>query len=558
LIKRIFAGLAAAVTVILLATGCAQIPQSGAIGVGPDIASIEGNDYVYYSPASPSEDASQQEIISGFLSAGNGPQNDYSVARSYLTVEKQTGWLPSEEVLIQEGPPRFTFVSGTEVHVDVNITASIDAYGSYRTAARGAQRKLVYRFEQQAGQWRLDEAPNLTMLLKPNFMVLFKPYSLYFFDSNRNYLVPDVRWFPSRTSTATRLASALLQGPQEWLKPALAPAPEIGVELNIDAVPITNGEASVDLSENAAMLPAKDLQYLRAQLKATLTQLPSVTGLTISVDGLPQTIRDVPSKVSRGAIGSPIALTDAGLSHLNASTPIYSARELKDLAGSDIRDFAINSGETNLALLTGVGVYQVTPSTLGSQASLVDRRPDQLAPHWDNRNLLWTLTSAENSSWFVTDTSSNRTRVSAPAYEKSSISSFAISPDGSRLAVLSEGDRNGVWVLPILRSAKGSPTALGRGIKVPLERGTPTAVTWADSSTVAMLMRINSKTVRAVKHTIGGESTTYSAIPEAVSITASNAAPAIYLVLANGTVFLSRNSIWNTVETNVKSLRYAD
>ena len=558
MIKRIFSAVTAALTATALVSGCAQLPQSGAIGIGPDIANTDGADYVYYSPASPAEDASQQEIISGFLSAGNGPQNDYSVARSYLTVEKQTDWIPSEEVLLQEGPPRFTFASENEVHVDVNISASIDAYGSYTVAARGTQRHLVYRFAQQDGQWRLSEAPNLTMLLHPNFLVLFKPYSLYFFDSNHNFLVPDIRWFPSRTSTATRLASALLKGPQQWLQPALAPSSSSGIELNIDAVPIVNAEASVDLSANASQLPTKDLQYLKAQLKSTLTQLPTVTDVSIAIDGVVQAVRDVPSQVSRGAIGSPVALTSTGLAHLGASTPLFSTNELKDLVGPDIRDFALNAGETSLALVTGVGVYQVRRSTIGSQAELVDRRPEQLAPHWDNRNYLWTLTSTDSASWFATDASGNRRRVSTTAYANSSITSFAISPDGSRVAVLSTGDRNGVWVLPILRNAKGTPTSLGRGIKLPLEQGVPTAVTWADSSNVSMLMKLSGTSVRAVTQLVGGESSSYPAISDGVAIVASNAARAVYILLANGTVVLSRSSIWNTVQTNVLSLRYGD
>ena len=326
MIKRIFSAVTAALTATALVSGCAQLPQSGAIGIGPDIANTDGADYVYYSPASPADDASQQEIISGFLSAGNGPQNDYSVARSYLTVEKQTDWIPSEEVLLQEGPPRFTFASENEVHVDVNISASIDAYGSYTVAARGTQRHLVYRFAQQGGQWRLSEAPNLTMLLHPNFLVLFKPYSLYFFDSNHNFLVPDIRWFPSRTSTATRLASALLKGPQQWLQPALAPSSSSGIELNIDAVPIVNAEASVDLSANASQLPTKDLQYLKAQLKSTLTQLPTVTDVSIAIDGVVQAVRDVPSQVSRGAIGSPVALTSTGLARAHPSSALTNSK----------------------------------------------------------------------------------------------------------------------------------------------------------------------------------------------------------------------------------------
>ena len=70
--RRIFA--LAAVAALL--TGCAQLPRSGAIGVGPDVQVEATDDYLYYSPSLPSPGDSQQQIVTGFLSAGNGPQND--------------------------------------------------------------------------------------------------------------------------------------------------------------------------------------------------------------------------------------------------------------------------------------------------------------------------------------------------------------------------------------------------------------------------------------------------------------------------------------------------
>jgi hypothetical protein len=84
------------------------------------------------------------------------------------------------------------------------------------------------------------------------------------------------------------------------------------------------------------------------------------------------------------------------------------------------------------------------------------------------------------------------------------------------------------------------------------------ALTWADSSNVSMLMKLSETSVRAVTQMIGGESVSYSAISDGVAIVASTSAPAVYVLLADGTVVLSRSSIWNTVATKVLSLRYPD
>ena len=134
MVKRILAVLTSAA---LLLSGCAQLPRNSSIGVGPDVASQTSGDFVYYSLSLPAVDASKDEIISGFLSAGTGPQDDYAIARTYLTLDAQASWLPSKEVLIQDGSPTMTWIGDDLVAVDVKISASVDERGVYRTEPAG-------------------------------------------------------------------------------------------------------------------------------------------------------------------------------------------------------------------------------------------------------------------------------------------------------------------------------------------------------------------------------------------------------------------------------------
>lgn len=83
-LKKILA-IILATSVAWLATGCAQLPTSGDIETGPDIKSSLENDYLYYSPQGPEDAATQEQILLGFLNAGTGPQNDYAIAREYLS-----------------------------------------------------------------------------------------------------------------------------------------------------------------------------------------------------------------------------------------------------------------------------------------------------------------------------------------------------------------------------------------------------------------------------------------------------------------------------------------
>jgi len=68
-----------------LLSGCASLPSNLNVEVGPELSTPDQQDLSFYSPASPLPGASPSEIVSGFLSAGTGPQNDYQVAREYLT-----------------------------------------------------------------------------------------------------------------------------------------------------------------------------------------------------------------------------------------------------------------------------------------------------------------------------------------------------------------------------------------------------------------------------------------------------------------------------------------
>ena len=119
MIRRLIALLAIA----MVLTGCAQLPRTGAIGIGPNVELESESEFLYYSPSAPSEGDSQQQILSGFLSAGNGPQNDYAVARSYLTPAFQPKWSPSDEVLVQDGIPQFTFTGTSSAVAEIKVSA---------------------------------------------------------------------------------------------------------------------------------------------------------------------------------------------------------------------------------------------------------------------------------------------------------------------------------------------------------------------------------------------------------------------------------------------------
>jgi hypothetical protein len=167
----------------LALTGCAQLPRSSEIKAGPEIQGDIASDYLYYSPSGPSAGESQQDILKGFINAGTGPQNDYEAARQYLTQGFKTKWNPNSEVLIQQGSPAISFNSQQQAVVTVQLQATVDADGHYEVMDAGATRMLQFEMVREAGEWRISKAPDLTILIRPVFDVIFRSYSIYFFDS---------------------------------------------------------------------------------------------------------------------------------------------------------------------------------------------------------------------------------------------------------------------------------------------------------------------------------------------------------------------------------------
>ena len=58
-----------AIVLVGALSGCATLPVSGPVRIGPDLAQPSDDNSFYYSPSSPVDGATLTEILSGFLSA---------------------------------------------------------------------------------------------------------------------------------------------------------------------------------------------------------------------------------------------------------------------------------------------------------------------------------------------------------------------------------------------------------------------------------------------------------------------------------------------------------
>lgn len=544
----------AALTALLALAGCAQLPRGGAIGVGPDIEFESDSNFLYYSPSAPSEGDSPQQILSGFLSAGNGPQNDYAVARSYLTPSFQSDWQPSAEVLVQDGSPSFTFTTDSQAVAEITVSAVINSQGVYEAQPPGTKRYLNFELRKQAGEWRIVSAPNLTSLIRPNFSVLFKAYQLYFFDQNHSTLVPDVRWFPSRTSTATQLVQALLQGPQSWMAPALANDFPENTALNLDAVTVVDGVANVDLTGEAIGATVEQLAFMKAQLKATLLQIPSVTSVSLSINKSPVTVPELRVNVPSAAAASLVTLDDSGIFGSTGQSVVSLTNAGLDLL-RDSSDFALSQGAESLALSTANSLYRLELSALDKSPRVVDTRAKRLSPEFDAQGYLWSVGSAASSAWISAGKSSS-SRISTRQLQSTPIQQFSLSPDGTRVAVLYAGQSANIWLHSVIRDESGRPIRLGAGIKIDNRFGQALSIQWTDAINLAVLVRAENDGVRPTVMMVGGETKTYPVVLGGVQMIANLSIPAILIKREDGTVVSYKSSSWVEVANQVRAMHF--
>jgi hypothetical protein len=548
-LKKLIAAL-----VLLTLTGCAALPVAGPVRIGPDLTPNIDNESFYYSPSGPIEGASKAEILSGFLAAGTGPQNDYAVAREYLSESIRASWNPNLEVLVQRQSPQVTIGDDDTAQLQVDVIAQIDADGRYETRASGTTRILDYKFIREGGQWRLSSAPDATVLIKPVFEVVFRDYSIYFVDRQKRALVPELRWFPATAATGTKLVNALLRGPSSWLRQAVISAIPSGTRLSIDAVTVENGVALVDLTARALVASRADRSLLKAQLDATLSQLQNVQSVAISIERSSQEITDPTAALRAEGSRALVVLGDQGLEAVvSAETDfLNSGADFFEL--NPTTNISITKQSSWLAALTPAGVIKTSSIDPGVAALLVDARAGIVGIEFDRQDYLWSLGRARGSDVFATFTNGDRTRVQAPWLTGEAVRGFSISPEGSRIAILVAGaTRNRVLVSGIVRDLSGTPIELATPIEIGSEIGAPSHLSWVGPTTVAVVNSTPDFT-NAVLVSIGGTSRPIAALPNTKAIVAAGPSSQLYLLSTAGELYRFSGSTWSIVRSDVKAL----
>ena len=546
--------------IVALLSGCAAIPTAGSVQLGPEISNVAANDFLYFSPYDPPVGGSIGDIVQGFLSAGTGPQNDYAVARKYLADNLKTTWLPNSQVVVVDTLPDISVdILNNRASVQVHAAAVIDEGGRLTAATDGSNNRYDFSLVREAGQWRIDQAPNLTIVSKPVFDVVFRSFALYFFDSQQRYLVPDVRWFPSRASTATRLVNALIDGPDLWLQEAVTNPLPNGTKLAIDAVTISDGVASVDLNSKVLATSNSTKGKIRAQLQATLGQITGVRSVQISVDRNIQDFPNVAPLVVPSSSLTPVILTKTAIANLSGATitPIDGTRTLVQTLSP--KDFALSFENNWAAVDTTKGLYQASLVGFGAEPKLVDPRLNLLAPVFDRQGWLWSVGAGSSPVIKFFDQAGSSADLLSPDFSGRKILSFAVSPEGARLAVVvSTANGREIWLFGIVRNTSGLPIQLSGRLKVSTLAPISSPISWLDGSTLGILSEREAGLSQPREIVIGGFETDLTGLPGHNNFVGNKAAGTIFALSKTGDLMQYRASSWSRIQSEVLKVHFAN
>ena len=551
------ARLAASLLVLLLAllAGCARIPTSGPVGKSSE--SSAGNlSAPVFLPAAPQPGASPETIIDYFYRAGSGYEDDYAVARQYLTQASSVSWKPDQRALVYREAKVVPGEAENVYNYELDVAYTVDADGIATQSPEGTIEKIPVTVTQVDGEWRISALPDGTAIAEETFKVIYGAYPIYFYDPTFTYAVPDVRWF-IKNKTVKAMTSALLAGPAPYLRGAVASAFPSGIKLARESVPVVSGAAQVDLTaKELTETSPEDRLRMQMQLTLTFRSQPDVVNVELRANQDLVRVEDngsvLPPVVDKSVPSRQIAVSGNELVRYenNRISPLPDIQPVSSLtprfpAESPVSQTAafLNDSRTTL--------YSINP---GQPARALTTRSALTRPSFGLSDWLWSAgpgaTGGTEVVAFrptgVAEGASVPSVTLTPAWLAGrTVKDFRISREGVRALVISEQNgKTRVQVTVIIRGGDGTPRELTPPVTLATESG-PDQGVWVSDTTVAVMKgAAGSNVTPELLSLTSGQPQQLAPWPGLVALSAGNGPEEIYAQSAEG-VFQRLGNGWS-------------
>ena len=538
----------AVLALVLVLAACAGLPTSGQVNPGLSPVDAGSDPEIRFVPNGPQQGASPEDIVNGFIRAGSGPQGEWAIARQFLAPDFAAQWNPRASVIIDRlahRTPPTEPVDGVST-MQVVPTGLVDASGAYSPQDEGSV-TLSFTLEQVDGEWRISDAPDGVVLFEEEFRSVYDSVSLFYFDRDYSFLVPDERWFPS-ANIATAVATALVDGqPSAWLAGAVVSAFPEDVTVS-GAVPSVDDSAQVELSDAALSLGQTALGRMQAQLEASLR--------TADVAAVQMTVNGTPLQASAATVRGTLVYSQSLVKRADGSFGFADGDGVEDVPVSEaLASVAVDAVEvapdlTTAAARTTAGV--VLRAGVDGELATLDERPGLVPPTIDPSGTILTVPAASPPVVLAHPVDGPAVAVADAWAGAASISAMRVSRDGTRMAatVVNRG-RTELWVAGIRRSAEGTDISLGDVRVLASLDGDAMGLAWLDDTTLGVLVTAGGEMVLR-EQPVGGPGSDLTVPDGAVAIAGGNSRAR--LRSGDGVVYVRQGPNWAQTVTGVAVL----
>lgn len=565
---------------LALLAGCVSVPTSGpvekVVGQPPECQNCINVDVA---PPSPGDDPKQ--VVEGFLRANSNYQPNYAVARQFLTAGAAEKWAPESGASIYSGSLQ---AAGNTVIMDGRLVGSLGPDRTY--TAQDREWRVNFGMVKEDGEWRISTPPAGLMVAEFAFTSFYQSYNLYFV-GNGSVLVPDPIYLPNlrnQASIASVLIRALLNGPSQWLSPAVTSAIPQGTALSVDAVTITDGVAQVALSDNVLSLNDGQRTLMAAQVLYTL-QPTGIEGVVFTVDQKPYAIPGADPGTFEVSLDArfqaldpiPPGISDAlyaarsqklevlpNLADPTLSTPVPGPLGAGRWAVDQI---AVAPSGSDLAVVTdgGTALRRAVTSS-GATDVVLDGVTGLLRPDLTRFGELWAIGQQDGEQRLWVQHDGKLTRIESTLLSRGTIKAFAISPDGVRMALIRTVD--GRSELGLARIVRGERIRLDGWRPLDVTRTTTPQLAvlrdlgWSDATTLAVLGGASTDVPLTVYH-VSQDASSIAAVGEpiawdAVGLTVALSSKTVVVRDRSGQTWRDGSTQWVTLLDKVSAMACAD
>ncbi|WP_137994661.1 LpqB family beta-propeller domain-containing protein [Streptomyces vilmorinianum] len=501
-------------------------------------ASNPGDSQVRVYAVQPRENAEPDEIVDGFLEAMTSDDPGFATARKYLTKQAARAWKPEQSITVLTTAPDREQADrladpesqGRSYPIRGRQIATVDARHAYQPMSPAEYRDFIHVVQQPSAdgkgmEWRIDHLPPGLVLSQADFQRNYRSVNKYYFASGEDWVVADPVYIRQRQDPVTRMdpvtqtVKALLEGPTNWLKPAVDSRFPSGTELKEGVTTLATDDQStlkVPLNAKADRVGGEVCRRMAAQLLFTLGDLTSVRVEKVELQRADGTSLCAVAKaqaeefapVHDGGRGEnpffvdehgtlktlPVGGTEDTEAQVTPGPFGKGATELRSVAidRAESRAAGVGKDGRELRVASILSDHELKPALLTSTAA---RPEDRLsAPSWDGRGDLWVAdrNPAKPRLWVIPDGEGEPLEVRAPwLSDGARVESLRVSADGVRIALLLK-DQDGRTTLKIgrvERDDRGTQQTVSVVDLQPVVPGmeTVTAVSWAGPSRLVVV-----------------------------------------------------------------------